>query len=181
MMPGFPLLPYPIPACVALLVIVTASTDIVSRRIPNPIIVAGLVAALLVQGWLHGPLAGSVTWLAGALTGFALLLPFYLVRGMAAGDVKLLMMVGAWVGASMAFRIALATFVIGGIWSLAAAARRGRVGHLFTNLQCLMTSATQPGPGSTAGGPAPLESVGSLPYGVAIAAGTLGVLFTTVA
>ena len=103
-MPGFPLLPYPIPACVALLVIVTASTDIVSRRIPNPIILAGLVAALLVQGWLHGPLAGSVTWLAGALTGFALLLPFYLLRGMAAGDVKLLMMVGAWVGASMAFQ-----------------------------------------------------------------------------
>jgi Flp pilus assembly protein protease CpaA len=51
MMPGFPLLPHPIPACVALLVIVTASTDIVSRRIPNPIILAGLVAALLVQGW----------------------------------------------------------------------------------------------------------------------------------
>jgi prepilin peptidase CpaA len=181
MMPGFPLLPHPIPACVALLVIVTASTDIVSRRIPNPIILAGLVAALLVQSWLHGPLAGSATWLAGALTGFALLLPFYLVRGMAAGDVKLLMMVGAWVGASMAFRIALATFVIGGIWSLAVAARRRRVGHLFTNLQCLMTSATQPGPSSTAGEPAPLESVGSLPYGVAIAAGTLGVLFTTIA
>jgi prepilin peptidase CpaA len=89
--------------------------------------------------------------------------------------------VGAWVGASMAFRIALATFVIGGIWSLAVAARRRRVGHLFTNLQCLMTSATQPGSNSTAGEPAPLESVGSLPYGVAIAAGTLGVLFTTIA
>jgi len=180
-MPGFPLLPHPIPACVALLVIVTASTDIVSRRIPNPIIVAGLVAALLVQGWLHGPLAGSATWLAGALTGFALLLPFYLLRGMAAGDVKLLMMVGAWVGAFMVFHIALATFVIGGIWSLSVAARRRRVGHLFANLQCLMASATQRNLSPIADQSAPLESVGSLPYGVAIAAGTLGVLFANVA
>ncbi|WP_074302266.1 A24 family peptidase [Paraburkholderia phenazinium] len=181
MMPGFPLPPHPIPACVALLVIVTASTDLVSRRIPNPIIVAGLVGALLVQGWLHGPLAGSVTWFAGALTGFALLLPFYLLRGMAAGDVKLLMMVGAWVGAFMTFHIALATFVIGGIWSLALAARRGRIGHLVTNLQYLMTSATQRGLSRAAGEPPALDSVGSLPYGVAIAAGTLGVLFTTLA
>ncbi len=180
-MPGFPLLPHPIPACVALLVIVTASTDIVSRRIPNPIILAGLVAALLVQGWLHGPLAGSATWLAGALTGFALLLPFYLLRGMAAGDVKLLIMVGAWVGAFMTFHIALATFIIGGIWSLAVAARRRRVGRLFANLRCLMMSATQRDVSLAAREQAPLESVGSLPYGVAIAAGTLGVLFTTIA
>jgi prepilin peptidase CpaA len=176
----FPLLPYPIPACVALLVIVTASTDIVSRRIPNLIILGGLVAALLVQVWSRGPLAGSVIWLAGALTGFALLLPFYLLRGMAAGDVKLLMMVGAWVGALMTLQIALATFVIGGIWSLAVVARRRRVGHLFANLHYLMASPPRRSRGSAVDA-APLESVGSLPYGVAIAAGTLGVLYATIA
>jgi prepilin peptidase CpaA len=179
-MHAFPLLPYPIPACVALLVIVTASTDIVSRRIPNLIILGGLVAALLVQVWSRGPLAGSVTWLAGALTGFALLLPFYLLRGMAAGDVKLLMMVGAWVGALMTLQIALATFVIGGIWSLAVVARRRRVGHLFANLHYLMASPPRRSRGSAVDA-APLESVGSLPYGVAIAAGTLGVLYATIA
>lgn len=176
-MPGFPLPPHPIPACVVLLVIVTASTDIVSRRIPNSIIAAGLVAALLAQGWLHGPLAGSTTWLAGALTGFTVLLPFYLLRGMAAGDVKLLMMIGAWLGAWPTVQIALATFVVGGIWALALTARRGRIGQLFGNLRYLMAGAAWRGSNADADKAAPLESVGSLPYGVAIAAGTLGVLF----
>jgi prepilin peptidase CpaA len=177
MMPGLPLLPHPIPACVVLLAIVAASTDIVSRRIPNPIIAAGLVAALLVQGWLHGPLAGSTTWLAGALTGFAVLLPFYLLRGMAAGDVKLLMMIGAWLGAWPTVQIALATFVIGGVWSLALVVHRRAIGQLLGNLLCMAAGAAQRGTHSAADKPAPLASVGSLPYGVAIAAGTLGVLF----
>jgi len=162
---------------VVLLVIVTASTDIVSRRIPNPIIAAGLVAALLVQGWLHGPLAGSTAWLAGALTGFAVLLPFYLLRGMAAGDVKLLMTIGAWLGAWPTVEIALATFVIGGIWALALTARRRRIGQLLGNLRCMVAGAAQRGANASTDKPAPPASVGSLPYGVAIAAGTLGVLF----
>jgi prepilin peptidase CpaA len=176
-MPGFPFPPHPIPACVVLLVIVTASTDIVSRRIPNLIVAAGLLAALFVQAWLHGPLTGGAIWLAGVLTGFALLLPFYLLRGMAAGDVKLLMMVGAWVGALMTVYIALATFVIGGFWSLAVTARRRRGRQLIANLRNLMANPAQRGPHAATGEPMPLESVGSLPYGVAIAAGTLGVLF----
>ncbi|SDI09614.1 prepilin peptidase CpaA [Paraburkholderia phenazinium] len=176
-MPGFPLPPHPIPACVVLLAIITASTDIVSRRIPNPIIAAGLVAALLVQGWLHGPLSGSAIWLTGALTGFAVLLPFYLLRGMAAGDVKLLMMIGAWLGAWPTVQIALATFVIGGVWSLALTVHRRRTGQLLGNLLYMVAGGARRGSNAAADQPAPFASVGSLPYGVAIAAGTLGVLF----
>jgi prepilin peptidase CpaA len=89
-------------------------------------------------------------------------------------------MVGAWVGALMTLQIALATFVIGGIWSLAVVARRRRVGHLFANLHYLMASPPRRSRGSAIDA-APLESVGSLPYGVAIAAGTLGVLYATIA
>ncbi|OLL28062.1 peptidase A24 [Burkholderia sp. SRS-W-2-2016] len=172
-----PLPPHPVPLCVIVLAIVAASTDLTARRIPNRLIALGLAAALAVQMSLHGQLAGALAWLAGAACGFALLLPFYLLRGMAAGDVKLLMMIGAWVGPALSWRIALATFLIGGVWSLALVLLRGRFGRLLANLRRLLggwlVAPLRP--------PALLdtqsESVGTLPYGVAIAAGTLGMLF----
>ncbi|MGN5478961.1 prepilin peptidase [Cupriavidus basilensis] len=43
----------------------------------------------------------------GWLTGVSVILPFYLMRGMAAGDVKLMTAVGAWLGAGMVLKIAL--------------------------------------------------------------------------
>ena len=172
--------PQPIAPCVIVLAVLTASTDLTSRRIPNRVIAIGLVAALLVQVWLRGPLAGSTEWLLGALTGFAVLLPFYLLRGMAAGDVKLLLTIGAWVGPALTVRIALATFVIGGIWSLWVTLRHGRMRQLFVNLWCMARRAGREGH-QRAGNDAQLqsESVGSLPYGVAIAVGTIGVLFAS--
>jgi len=171
-----PLPPHPVPLCVIVLVIVTASTDITARRIPNRVIALGFAAALAVQTWLHGPFAGPLEWLAGAACGFALLLPFYLLRGMAAGDVKLMLTIGAWVGAALTWRIVVATFLIGGVWSLAFALYTGRFARLLVNLRQLMSGGLS----------APLRqanlnttesiSVGAIPYGVAIAAGTLGML-----
>ncbi len=68
--------------------------------------------------YVHGLGAGLVVWALGWLTGLLLFLPFYMLRGMAAGDVKLMAAVGAWLGSGMALRIALATFVLGafGAW-----------------------------------------------------------------
>src|SRR5262249_27352129 len=131
------------------------------------------------QIWLLGPLAGSLEWLAGAACGFALLLPFYLLRGMAAGDVKLLTMVGAWVGVTRTWHIALATFLIGGVWSVGLVSCAGSIGRLLANLRQLMhgwfaAPLRQPDLID-----AHASSVGTIPYGVAIAAGTLGTLFAT--
>jgi prepilin peptidase CpaA len=176
-----PLPPQPVPLCVIALVIVTASTDITARRIPNRIIAIGLVAALAVQIWLHGSLNGAFDWLAGAATGFALLLPFYLLRGMAAGDVKLLLTIGAWVGPAMTVHVALATFVIGGVLSLGLAVRRGRFRQLLTNLSHLVGMWRTGQRQESTAGRVSIDSVGAIPYGVAIAAGTLGVLFAAAA
>jgi prepilin peptidase CpaA len=178
----FPTLPpLPIPLCVALLAIITASTDITSRRIPNRVLGLSLIVSLIVQAWLHGALLGTGTWLAGAMTGFALLIPLYLVRGTSAGDVKLLLTIGAWVGTAMILYIALATFVIGGIWSIAFVLFRRRASQLFTNLQCIASGGWRMGATTASSGARPIASVGSLPYGVAIAAGTLVVLFASAA
>lgn len=174
-------LPYPIPLCVTVLAIVAASTDITSRRIPNRIVVLGLAGALTAQCALHGIQAGALAWVAGAATGFGLLLPLYLLRGMAAGDVKLMLAIGAWVGVQMTLYIVLATFVAGGIGALAVALMHGRMRRMWTNVRMLVTRRGSGAHTTATGEPVAVVSVGSLPYGVAIAAGTLGVVFASCA
>lgn len=176
-----PLPPQPIPPCVIGLVVLAASTDIVCRRIPNQIIGIGLIASLLIQAWVYGPLMGCGNWLAGAMTGFALLVPLYMVGGMAAGDVKLLLMIGSWVGPTMILYIALATFVIGGFWSISFALWRGRLTQLLVNIQTLVYGGWRTGSDAETVPRPQIKSVGSLPYGVSIAAGTLGILIASAA
>lgn len=175
MLPAMP--SQPIPFCVTALVIVAASTDITSRRIPNRLIGLGLAGALITQCALFGVSGGVVGWLAGAATGLGLLLPLYLLRGMAAGDVKLMLTIGAWVGPALAVWIVLATFVAGGIGALAVVLWRVCARQLFANVRRMLLRAAIRQQGGVAEVDAQAESVGSLPYGVAIAAGTLGMLF----
>ena len=98
-----------------------------------------------------------------------------------AGDVKLLMMIGSWVGPEMVLAITLATFLIGGAWSIGFAVVRRRTLQLFLNLQTLLGQGLRPTRTAGAGTQGQIVSIGSLPYGVAIAAGTLGVLFAAAA
>lgn len=155
------------------LVTLAAIIDLRSRRIPNLLIVAGLIAALLANLWLHSG-AGWTTWGLGMLTGFALFLPLYLMRGMGAGDVKLIAMVGAFLGPSATIRVALITFIVGGVLTLAVAARNGRLRLLLGNLRTMLmgslikSTVLHQMPTIDA---APM-SAGKMPYGLAIALGT---------
>ena len=167
--------PAPITPCVIALVVAAASTDLQCRRIPNVLVAAGLVGAFFTQCWLRGIPDGASAWLAGALVGFGLFLPLYLMRGMAAGDVKLLAMIGAWIGPQLVCYAALATCLIGGVWVLAVAARRRQLAMLFTALFALAQ------PTSFGGQPASAGSMGTIPYGVAIAGGTIVVLLASAA
>jgi prepilin peptidase CpaA len=99
-----------------------------------------------------------------------------MLRATAAGDVKLLAMIGAWVGPTMILYVALASFVIGGVWSIAWTLFRGRMQQFLLNLWSIAHGGwrVQQNGLSTSSG---IKSVGTLPYGVAIAAGTLITLF----
>src|ERR1700740_3319900 len=103
------------------LVGLAAICDIASRRIPNLLVGGGLVAALLLHLALGGPLATLRLGLAGALAGGTIFLPFYLLRGMAAGDVKLMAMVGAFLGPAAAVLAALVTGIARGRTALRGA------------------------------------------------------------
>ncbi|HJV02479.1 MAG TPA: prepilin peptidase [Burkholderiaceae bacterium] len=158
------------------LVAQAAYTDLSARRIPNVLVLSGLLLALALH-LLGGRHWAPVTdWLAGTLAGFFLFLPLYLARGMAAGDVKLLAMVGAFTGPGGAVRIGLLSCLIGGLMALAMLLYNGRWRALWRNLAALgkplllrllgVPLQALPLP--------PGASVGGMPYGLAIALGTMG-------
>lgn len=160
-----------------LLLLVTAAAikDLESRRIPNLLLLAGVLGGLLLHLLSPQPVTALLGALGGCATGLAVLLPFYLLRGMAAGDVKLIAMVGAFAGPWPTLKICFATFVLGGLMAVLIVSWQGNWRACLRNLRQLLW----PLMARTAGLPlasTPLDgraSVGNMPYGLAIALGTL--------
>jgi prepilin peptidase CpaA len=116
-----------LPAVLALLIAsVGLITDVRTRRIPNWLTAGALIGGLLVNLLVGGP-QGVLSALAGAGLGFALLIPFYVIRAMGAGDVKLLAALGALLGPETLLVAAAAGALVGGLMSLIILARRGRL------------------------------------------------------
>ena len=88
--------------------------DVRSHRISNTLTLHGLMAGLGLQ-YLAGGLHGVTSGLLGAGVGLACFAPFYLLRAMGAGDVKLLAAVGAFLGPQGAFYAALFSLLAGGL------------------------------------------------------------------
>jgi prepilin peptidase CpaA len=99
---------------VSAVLIVAAVIDGVELKVPNwltyPMIISGWAFSLVAFGW-----DGFLWSLGGTLIGLALLLPFYAVGGMGAGDVKLLAGVGAWVHATHTFYAFGISAVVGAV------------------------------------------------------------------
>ena len=147
--------------------------DFKERRIPNRLVIAGIGVALLSQIAIYG-VAGCGAALAGLTLGFALMLPFYVVGAMGAGDVKLMGMVGVGLGPGGVLSAAVLTVLIGGLLALALAMANGTLACLLSNVRAMLFGAF-----ATvlmqrkAEVIAPAVSAGRLPYGIAIALGTL--------
>ncbi|NRR30894.1 prepilin peptidase [Oxalobacteraceae bacterium] len=160
------------------LVTQAAVTDLAVRKIPNVLVISGLVLALVLHMMAGPPLAPATRWMAGCLTGFFLFLPLYMARGMAAGDVKLMAMVGAFTGPLLAVKIAVLACLTGGVMALAMLAANGRWRLAGRNMVAicqpmLMRWLGYPlAPSAQPAGP----SAGAMPYGLAIAVATLAVV-----
>jgi prepilin peptidase CpaA len=148
-----------------LLVGIAAVKDLGSRRIPNRLLLAGLACALVLHLLSADPGASLIAALGGMGLGLAMFLPFYLLRGMAAGDVKLMAVIGAFTGPGDAFRIAVLSWCAGGVMALLLLLlSRGRLRLVLGNLGSMLRGAPDQ------------QSAGYMPYGVAIAAGTMVIL-----
>lgn len=136
-------------------------SDVRARRIPNLVVAALLVAGLARaalgatgEGRLVDATApGLVGALVASVVGLAVGLPFYAVRVLGAGDVKLFAAAAAWIGPAAVPRACWWTAVSGGAlalgWLTVRALRR------------------------RAGVPEATGDGAALPYGLAVAAGVL--------
>lgn len=151
--------------------------DVKERRIPNALTVTALGIALLTA--LLGGLPGLGASLAGAGLCLLLALPFFLVRGLGGGDVKLLVAFGAFLGPGRLAPALLVMALVGGVLGLAAMIRHRAVGRTFMNLYLMLSTAMSRASGRSrdadGGFWMTLDTPGAVtvPYGVAIAAGAL--------
>lgn len=115
------------------LVLIAAIFDIRFRRIPNWLVLAGILVGftwnVYSSGW-----SGLRSAAEGFGLGFALYFPLYLIRARGAGDVKLLAAVGAITGPGNCFWIFLSTAILGGIIALLLLMVRGRVQKTLFNV-----------------------------------------------
>lgn len=168
-------------SCVLLAALLLSAViaDLQSHRIPNRLVLTGTLLGFAAHIWALfmgvPPLAGAAVWasLAGLATGFVVLLPLYIVGAMGAGDVKLMAMVGAFMGPHAVMMAALYTFLAGGLLSLAVMLARGVAVQTLANVRFLLVDwffRASSGQGARL---SPLQTTAArLPYAVAIAFGS---------
>jgi len=120
-----------------ILVAIAAAFDIRYRRIPNWLVLAGIIVGLAwnssTSGW-----SGLGRSAEGLGLGFILYFPLYLIRARGAGDVKLLAAVGAITGPSNCVWIFVLTAILGGIIAVILLLFRGRLRKTFFNVGWIM-------------------------------------------
>jgi Flp pilus assembly protein protease CpaA len=88
--------------------------DYRERRVPNwlnaALAIAGFAAQAHFFGW-----SGLATAALGLIVGFAVLIVPWLMHGMGAGDVKLMMAIGVWLGPWLTFLSFCVGAVVGGV------------------------------------------------------------------
>ena len=145
--------------------------DITSRRIPNLLSYSGILVGILLRtsvlGW-----RGLATALAGGLLAGGVFFLLYLVRGMGAGDVKLMTAVGCFTGLPAALQIMVACALAGGIMALGVALYRRSALRTLHNVGELLRFHVAHGarvhPTLNIDNPQATR----LPYAIAIAAGS---------
>ena len=159
------------------LLVIAAVIDYRSYRIPNWLTLGGILFALIYRTLQERTIAsGFIDSFGGMLTGFGLMLPLYLFKAMGAGDVKLMAMVGAFLGIHATPYAVLYTFIVGGVAALGFAIAKGALVRMVDNVRVvvqnmLVSASLGMKPDSNLGAG---RSIGRLPYGVSIAIGTIG-------
>lgn len=93
-------------------------TDIKKHLIPNILSLGGVIIGISMNSYQTG-FDGFLYSLGGMAVGFFLLIPFYMLKGMAAGDVKLMAAIGTFMGPSTTFIIVISTLICGAVLAIA--------------------------------------------------------------
>ncbi len=147
------------------LLAIACYTEIRSRRIPNILTVSAMIFGLAGWGILNG-LDGILFSLYGLLIGGGVFLPFCLMGILGGGDMKLMAAAGAIIGYPLIIPALCYTCFAGGIMALVMAAWQGQI--LSTLARCFNIIF-----GGSKKRPEGLRKAPTLPYGIAIAFGTI--------
>jgi prepilin peptidase CpaA len=99
---------------IAVTAVLSCVWDLRQQRIPNSLTIASAVAGWSVHAAGSGG-QGLAFAIAGSLVGLLLFLPWFLLRAMGGGDVKLLAAFGAWLGPIQIVWACLFAMLAGGI------------------------------------------------------------------
>jgi prepilin peptidase CpaA len=147
----------------AILAVATLS-DVRTRRIPNGLSIGGAALGLLVNAFTFGP-SGLALAAIGCALCLGCFMPLYVSGGTAAGDVKLMAMVGSFLGPVNGFLACLLALVAGASIATVCLAWRN---HVAPRLRTAGSSADQPLESAPFGG----HALDKIPYATAIALGT---------
>lgn len=149
-----------------------------SRRIPNWLTVSGFFLGLGVNGVLMG-WSGIKSGLEGAGIGLGVFLIPVILRGIGAGDLKLMGALGACLGPRKLVNVLLISVFIAGFMAVVEIIRRRRVKETFSNMGVLVRAFATFGLGAREG-MVTLDNPTSLrlPFGVATALAMVIVVFT---
>ncbi len=129
----------------ALIVLIAAGTDVWKFKVYNvltfPALLTGLVASTCLGGW-----DGLRTALLGAALGLGLLIVFFAMGGVGAGDVKLLAALGAWLGPNMIYQVFIASALAAGLYAVVLLVLQGGVLTAFGRVAMIGQKIVMMGP-----------------------------------
>ena len=149
-----------------------AAFDLKSRRIPNRLTLPCMVAGLLLHLTLGGLMGFALAAAAGLIAG-TIFVVFWIAGGMGAGDVKLMTAVACIAGFPHVAWLLILTALAGGVMAIGLALWKGRLRDTVLNMAALAVhhrfEGLKPHPHFNVRNALTLR----LPYGLAIAAGSL--------
>jgi prepilin peptidase CpaA len=140
--------------------------DFASHRLPNYYLLLGLLIGFAWQAWAAG-WGGVVSASAGLATGLALFLPIYALGGMAAGDVKLMAVVGSFLGAGGTFWAGALSLIAGAVLGILYLFFKGHLNRFVIRYWAMAATRSRI---AAEEGDAALHR---FPYAIAIACGTM--------
>jgi prepilin peptidase CpaA len=159
-------------------IVLASWIDYRQRRVPNWLNGALALAGFIVQGSLFG-VEGLQAAFLGLSVGFGVLIVPWLMGGMGAGDVKLMMAIGAWIGPWLTLLSFCVGGLVGGAIALVMIAAAGKTWAAYANLMTIAHKVSSRERVFSEFGSA--KSFGNtsalLPYGVPLTIGTLTVWF----
>jgi prepilin peptidase CpaA len=114
--------------------LIAAVTDVWKFKVHNVLTLPLLLSGLVYHAVFGNGLLNS---LVGVLCGSGILLLFYLMGGMGAGDVKLMAGIGAWLGIPFTFYVFVASSLVAALYAVLLVLTCGRIRETWVNMKII--------------------------------------------